>query len=160
MNSTQNKRFYAMLSKAGLRDQKAELVLQVSDGRTEHSSELSDREADALIDFLAKRLNQASSTPDYKVFTKEDEKANLKRRRIISKLMEMGAVLPNGKADMPFIYSFIEKRWKKPFNSLTNHELRKIAAILEDKFLPWYYSKLEEPGFKGIKGYHEDYTEA
>lgn len=148
-----------MLAKAGLRDQKADLVLQVSDGRTTKSSELTDREVDALIAFLASKLNQANSK-GYAPVTQKDEKANLKRRRIISKLMEMGAILPNGKPDMQFIYAFIEKRWKKHFNALDNTELRKIAAILEDKFLPWYYSKIDDPNFKGITGYHEDFTEA
>lgn len=149
-----------MLAKAGLRDQKADLVLQVSDGRTVKSSELTDREVDALISFLATKLNQPGSKAPYAAVTSEAEKANLKRRRIISKMIEMGAVLPNGKPDMPFIYSFIETRWKKHFNALDNLELRKIAAILEDKFLPWHYSKIDDPNYKGITGHYEDFTEA
>lgn len=149
-----------MLAKAGLRDQKADLVLQVSDGRTTKSSELTDREVDTLLDFLASKLNQPGAKAAFAPDSSEAEKANLKRRRIISKMMEMGAILPNGKPDMQFIYGFIEKRWKKHFNALDNLELRKIAAILEDKFLPWYYSKIDDPNFKGITGHHEDFTEA
>ena len=72
MNSEHNKRVHALLSQTGLMPQKGNIILGISNGRTESSRELDHHESLALIAYLKQQPK------------KKADPAEKMRRKIIS----------------------------------------------------------------------------
>ncbi len=123
-----------VIGRLKLKDFKEDLVLTYTNERTTHVSEMTPKEAQALIAHL-RALQQPNAVQDT---------ANLMRRKIISKWREMGLnVYSPAKqymvADMIKIEEKMVNHWGKLLNEYTESELSKIIGVLEEKFLPWYY---------------------
>lgn len=135
----QLKRLHALLNKAGLMDEKADLVKQYSACRETSSTKLEYREANSLIKHLEDLTLQMGmrSPEDIKRQT-----ADTMRKKIISMLREVGFETTEGsrkKADMKAIYSLIIKiGYLKPksLNQYDNNELPKLVSQIES-----YYQK-------------------
>ncbi len=137
------KEFYTVLNASGALEYKSkdEIVMEASGNRTTHSKELTAEEMNRLIAALrtpsaSLRMSKGAGAARY-----AEDKLNPKRRRIISKFMEMGCVTAQGKADMDAVQQLVQKHWKKALNDYKAKELANIIAILENKWLPWYYKQ-------------------
>jgi hypothetical protein len=88
MNATsqQIRQFRAILAKLKIMDMKDDIVLDASDGRTEHASELSQDELQQLIE----TLNEKSFTEETELKLRRDYKANNMRKRIFSICHQIG----------------------------------------------------------------------
>ncbi|MCX8018918.1 MAG: regulatory protein GemA [Chitinophagaceae bacterium] len=130
ITTQRNRTLHALLHATCLMSQKANLVLGISGGRTEKSSELTDTEARELCDYLRRQLPQGS-TP---------EKANTMRRKIIAMAHQMGWKTPDGRADMQRINHWCSQQWgKKPLNGYTLHELPKLVSIFEKVYIQFLH---------------------
>ena len=120
MDNKRNKTLHMLLSSAGLSEHKESLVLGASDQRTGHSSELTDREADALISYL--------ETQTRKREIPGGPAAERLRKRLIAIGHNIGKH-PNA------VKNWCEKQGafgnKKKFNDYTPQELRCLAEIYE-----------------------------
>jgi hypothetical protein len=145
----QNARLHGLIGKLGIdKETKASLVWDVTGGRSESSKDLTRAEADKLIKHLEAHQGNTAET------------CNKIRRRIISHLIEMGAVTEAGDTDMGFIYVFIQQNWHKEFNSIEAKELAKIASVLRTKWLPWFYVKRTNNPLFSIKNEQTDSVKA
>lgn len=118
MNRTAlNRRFHALLAQKGLQDQKADLVHSQSQGRTDSLRELSDIELAALVQNLAARQAQESTS--------------LKRMRakVVAILCTLGYVTDQGKPDYPRINGWCSSRTaaRKPLLEMTYEEV--LASV-------------------------------
>ena len=137
INTGQNKRLHQLLTELHLMDMKGDLILDATDGRTSHSSEMLVNEANNLI----KHLEDISSKNPAESTIKETVLNHL-RKKIISMMIEMWAVDEKGKADMHFIYWFsINYIHKKKLNELNLKELYSMISIIQTQWLPWYYKQ-------------------
>lgn len=133
----QNRRLHAILSKLEMIEQKADIILSYSNGRTAHSTEVTPIEANEAIKDFQEKMN-----------FEDDEMLDKQRKNLVSKMIEMEAVNHYNRADMPFIYEFIRLYFRKELNKMNKSELQKTIAVLETKWLPWYYAqKAKFPGF-------------
>lgn len=118
----QIKQLHVLLAETGQKAYKQDLMDMVcSDGRYPTSSkELYQSEATSLINWL-------KTTKE-----KQDNSLNTMRRKVISCLRECG-FNNKGKADMPRIYSWVEKysHFKKPLNKHNYNELVKLVTQAE-----------------------------
>jgi hypothetical protein len=64
----------------------------------------------------------------------------------------------NGDTDMKLIYRVIIHFWHKRFNDMTVKELNAVAALLQNKWLPWYYKKRAQHADFSIKMVNLDAT--
>ncbi|MGV3588116.1 MAG: phage protein GemA/Gp16 family protein [Adhaeribacter sp.] len=126
-DENQNKRLHLLLGKAGLMDEKPELVSFYTNGRTTSSRELTYQEADKLIKYLE------SITQSKQKATAES--ADKMRKNIIAICYELGWIEPSDnpeerKINMAAIDSFIKQRGylKKPLNDFTPKELPKLVS--------------------------------
>lgn len=124
---TQNKKLHLLLSKAGLNEEKPELVSFYTDGRTTSSRDLYFQEAEKLIKYL-EGITQGSQPT-------AAEKADKMRKRVIAICYELGWIEPTEdqeerKMNMAFIDSFLKRRGylKKPLNQFTAKELPKLVT--------------------------------
>lgn len=143
INPAQNRLLHALLNELKLTAYKADYVIDVTNGRTAHSSELNVMEAQTLITKLQQLVNDKKNegkgeeaAADQKQL---EEKKQSMRRAIISKFREMGCNTDEGKADMNTIHAIVAAHWKTPLNGLSIKEMQRIIPILERKWLPWYY---------------------
>lgn len=129
MNRTpgQNIRLHKLLHKLGIdKDTKAELVMQFSNGRTSHSSELYIQECRALISALE------SGTPS--PVKDESRKATIlekTRWRLIYTFRDKGMVLEGNKPDMDRINQYTEHYWKKRVFEMTLEEANTYIGIVK-----------------------------
>lgn len=121
---------YALIGKLDLREQKANLVLGASSGRTEHVNDLSKQEAIDLIKYLK------SQDPD-------EVKCEEVRRAIIS-MAHLTGYRTSGttKVDMEKLDNWCKKygKFKKALNSHTLKELHK----LQWQFKQYYEKELRK----------------
>ena len=128
MNTATKKQVHfikSLMAKNKLLEQSADFAIQYSDGRTEHISELTTKEAFALIKSLY--------NPDPEMM----DRFNAMRRKIISNAYEMGwvkVVVAGGKQELKADMDRIDQ-WclqygviKKTLNKYTFAELSKIVT--------------------------------
>lgn len=150
MSPNQNKRLHYLLQKLDAISHKADLAWHASNGRTMHTSQLLDSEADVLIGYLSKKLDEVKGQNT--VLNKKNPVLDKLRKRLISMFVEMGAIeVKTGKADMKMIYRMVREFWKMNLNEMDQDHLSKVIAVVEKKWLPWYYKKREDPNFKGLR---------
>lgn len=137
----QNKRMHGLLSSLGL--DKYEIISMYIPREVKSSSDLSFHEAQVIITTLEK-LSKGSGL-------EARDEADVKRKRIISSLREMGAETEAGKADMKFIYEWIEKQFNQHLNSMNVAELSAVIGVIDRKIKPWFYQKLETNKHFSIK---------
>ena len=108
---------HGLLSKAGLRDQKANLVLSFTDGRSESSADLLANEADSLIKYL-------------KSFANTSDAENTMRRKIIAMCHRINWTKSLGKVDMGRLNGWCREKsyLKKNLNDYKYNELPKLVS--------------------------------
>lgn len=131
MDRTKLARLNLLLTKLGKQAYKIDYVVDVTEGRTMSSKELTDKEFSILIGRLDDELKRVKSP--------EEVSKDLQRKKIISCCREMGWE-KEGKADMPRIYNWVEKYGylKKPLMQYTQAELPTLvlqAEKMRDSFL-------------------------
>jgi len=128
----QSKIFYTLLKKLGIdADNKAAMVLSVSNGRTEHSSELSAEEMAILINRLQQLYRQ---TEQYRY----DRVLNNTRWRLIYTMRDKGMALPDGTPDYERIHRYTQHYWGKHINKMTLTELNRYIGVVN------HWKKLKE----------------
>lgn len=115
-----------LISKTDNRDEKANIVSQYTNGRTESVREMNEQEAARLIDDL-KRL-----APNHKA-THGGEKM---RRKLISMAHELGWKLSNGKIDMKRVNEWCVKYGHKhvALNQYTYNDLPQLLSQFEKMY--------------------------
>lgn len=117
---TQIKRLHVLLHQTGNTKNKANMVFGFTEGRTEHSSEMTDEEAAELIDHLVK------SGPSKKM-----DAANKMRRKIISQAYEMGWAKPgNWKGAIAAIDKFCTSEKGKFKKRLQEHSYSELVQLV------------------------------
>jgi hypothetical protein len=123
--NTQLARIHVLLHKCGLMAYKADMVIEVTNGREHSTKQLTFDEANLMIARLEATIKERAK--------KAQEPAQVMRRKIISCCREMGWV-KGGKADMPRIYTWVLKYGylHKPLNAYTAMELPKLVTQAEN----------------------------
>lgn len=115
---------HAMLTKLKLADQKANLVLGFTGGRTEHSSEMSRAEAADFIKYLK------SQDPD-------EQACDRMRKKIISMAHQCGYRIPGTeKVDTQRLDDWCRKygQYHRPLNSHSKEELTRLVTQFENVY--------------------------
>lgn len=121
----QIKMLHALLSKLGLdAGLKREIILNATDGRTEHSSELTAQEMAVLLNKLQQ---QAIGHEAYR----RQRVLNKTRWRLIYTLRDKGMALPDGTPDYNRIHSYIQHYWGKHINHMSLPELNKYIGVVK-----------------------------
>lgn len=160
LNKTQQRRIFALLKDLGVVESRAAFVPQFCDNRTDHVSELTPTEADAMIAGLEMYAKECQILTDFvrkkhtietpkttegateKVETRKynkDVSADRMRRKILHILGLMGYLKPSGGFDYERINALIEgigsnNPTKAKFNFLTNSELTAIVTQVEQRY--------------------------
>lgn len=128
------------LKKRGFDFERDELIEMFTEGRKSSLRELTATEYHLFLNWLKENNDDAA------VFRREFEKsekqvANNQRRKIIALLVKLGYTTPEGKADMPRIYAWVDKYGylSKPMNQYTIIELPKLVYQAEQ----FYKSHIE-----------------
>ncbi|MDW8420126.1 MAG: hypothetical protein RML37_12015 [Chitinophagales bacterium] len=132
-----NRLLHALLHKHGCMAHKAELVYGFTEGRTEHSSEMYEQEAQQLIGWLRSHFNDPAAPP-------QRDAADRMRKKVMAICHTMGwyqrdaegnLVLRNGQPvlDWQRIDAFCTQRTqpKKPLRELTASELPSVITSFE-----------------------------
>jgi hypothetical protein len=130
MTSPRNyKQFYALLDKAGMKEEKAQLCSVYSKGRTARAKELTTSEYSELIGHLQAQANIVAT----------HEVRDRKRKRVIAIMASRGYV-SDGKPDMTEIYKWVEDKGchkPKKLNAYSSEELSDLIYQLE-QIRDWY----------------------
>jgi hypothetical protein len=126
---TSNKRLYALFSQLGIdNDSKCDLVLSISNGRTVHSSELTESEARQLIEKLQP---SGSIVPE----RRWSELAQQLRRNVFKLMYDIGLLNSNMNTaeKLDFINNWIKNKnnLDKDFNALNFDELTTFIKQLQ-----------------------------
>lgn len=131
MNPIKNKCLHSLLSQKGLMDHKRELVMSFSGGRTEHSRDMNDVEANEMIRYLRSQTDPADKM----------------RKKIISMAHEMNWHSDshwNGtqKVDMQRLNDWCVKYGfgKKKLNDYSYKELPRLVTQFEHVYLSYIKS--------------------
>ncbi len=123
MREAQLKRLHVLLGQTKLMDQKPSLVSSFSNGRTESSRELTDVEAEDLINWLdaQQRIN---------------DPGDRQRKLIIHYAHQMGYEREPGKIDMDRVNAWCIKfgQYHKPLNDHTLKELPYLVTQFEQVY--------------------------
>jgi hypothetical protein len=122
--TTQLQRIHVLLSKCGLMAYKGDMVIEVTNGREHSTKQLTFEEANVMIARLDATVKERAN--------KQQDKAQIMRRKIISCFREMNYV-KGGKADMQRIYEWVIKYGylHKTLNQYTAQELPKLVSQVE-----------------------------
>lgn len=137
------KRIQTLISKLKIsKENKEEMILSFSDGRTTHVSELDEHEGNAVYAHLYKLQNSPAANDDRDIMDRM-------RKKIISKFREMDFnIYDAGKgcmvADMIRIEEKMVEKFGKLLNEYSKDELEHIIGVLETKWLPWYYKNKKD----------------
>lgn len=131
------KKLHVLLNNTNMLEYKAGLVEQYTNNRTNSSKSMEEKEAIDLCKHLEKML------PQQTIPGSTEDKKDRTRKRIISKFIEMGYT-KNGKSDIARIKATLKEHWGKDFNDYDLSELTKIASVIEQKWLPHYYNKMQK----------------
>lgn len=131
-----NRLLHKLLTERGIMEHKAELVSGFTEGRTEHSSEMLECEARALVAFLRQQANDKPAPPR--------DAADRMRKKVLAICHTLGwyvrsadgnLVLRNGKPQLDWqrIDGFCRERtkFKKPLQQLTAAELPSVITSFE-----------------------------
>lgn len=123
-----NKKLYALIAQLGIdNDTKIDMVLSMSNGRTEHSSELSESEAQRLIDILESNIGKEQR--------KLAELSQQLRRNVFKLMYDIGLINSNMEANekLEYINNWINGKLKlnKDLNALTFDELTSLIKQLQ-----------------------------
>lgn len=141
-NNTQIRIFNSILNRKNLREHKADIVFEYTNGRTESTKEMSTEEIQKFIDFHNQTSN-ISQKRNARPFRKtvddyeqgeEERQCNIMRRKIIAICREAFDMNTKAdKADMYKIYKCVEKLGylKKGLNSYTYNELTTLVTQFE-----------------------------
>lgn len=128
-----NKRLYGLIGQLSIdQDTKEEMILSMSNGRTMHSSELTESEAKQLIE----KLENSDPVKHEKTISRINGELEQKFRRNIFKLMYdiglINASMENGEK-LEYINTWIKNKMKldKDLNSLTFDELTTLIKQLQ-----------------------------
>ena len=121
MTPSQIKYVRGLLARHGLTDQKEEIVMEYTDGRTSSLSAMTYRETKALIAAL-----EGGTKP-------RDAQVN----KILSMAHEMGWELQNGKADLQRIDRWCIKYTDqhKPLSEIEDKDLPKVVTIFQKVYM-------------------------
>jgi hypothetical protein len=128
---------HILLNKTDMLENKAALISLFTNGRTESSRAMQEDEIKSLCRHLS------SLIPQQALPGSNEDKKDRTRKRIISKFMEMGYT-KKGKSDITRIKEKVKEHWHKEFNDFDLKELTRIASVLEEKWLPHYYKKIQD----------------
>jgi uncharacterized protein YqeY len=119
MTPNQIKYVRALLSRHGLTEQKDEVAMEFTEGRTTHLSEMTYAETAALI----KALDENPRTAQV--------------NKILSMAHEMGWELPGGKVDMGRIDAWCRKYTKQhlPLDNIPDEELPQVVSIFTKVYM-------------------------
>src|SRR5690242_5350743 len=138
---TKIKRMFYLLGKLGQVSHRDDMIYESTGGRVWSAKDMTDPEADSFIERLEAMVQDHAAAAKREYDAKDP--ANRMRRKVISKMIEMRAIKADGKADMEWIYKFIEAKFKKGLNKMTLQELGKTISVLEMRWLPWFYQRKE-----------------
>lgn len=151
-NDSLRRQLFGELNKRGLAAYRSDIVIDITGGQYTSTNDLTVAQVQTMLpvlmaggyDWVKTGIKpEAPHEPAHLTPSDGDDAKtrNAIRRRIISKFIEMGASLENGKADMPFIYKATLHFQKKKLNDMGITELNKWAAVLQNNWIPWYYKK-------------------
>jgi|SRR5690242_8328909 len=133
MNQNLNAQLHALLNQTGLTAQKKSLVFGFTNGRSDSSRDLTDAEAQSLVNYLRQQpgavvLRQA-----------QDDSANKQRRKIVSMAHELGwhnLVQGKWKVDMRGLNNWCVQHsyLKKELNQYTAGELPRLVSQFESMY--------------------------
>lgn len=115
------KRLHTLLSKTGNMENKREIILEATGGRSSSSKDLNAREMTSLLGKLQGIL----------IASPEEQSKDRMRKKVIGLLKEANYKLPE-------IYKWVETTFKKSFNEYSTAELTQIIYAAEgvrDHFL-------------------------
>jgi hypothetical protein len=123
-----NKKLYALIGQLGIdNDTKIDMILSMSNGRTEHSSELSENEAQRLIDILESNIGKKQR--------KLAELEQQMRRNVFKLMYDIGLINTNmsNSEKLDYINNWIIGKLKidKDLNSLTLNEIGSLIKQLQ-----------------------------
>jgi hypothetical protein len=123
-----NKRLYGLFGSLGIDENtKIDMVMSMSEGRTEHTSELSESEAQKLIDILDGKIGQKQR--------KLAELSQQLRRNIFKLMYDIGLINANmeNAEKLEYINNWINGKLKlnKDLNALTFDELTSLIKQLQ-----------------------------
>lgn len=123
MTGQQIKYVRFLMTKAGMIDQKEEVVLAITDGRTSSLRDMTQEETQALIKSLGEDENQAIKSRMV--------------RKVLSMAHEMGWEKDGGKVDMERVNNWCKKytSQKKTLDELTLKELPAVVTAFEKAYL-------------------------
>lgn len=142
----QNSRLHLLITQLGIsKEQKADMIRNVTKGRTASSAELHKLEADELIIWLS-GLAKAKLQAKYNN-QKIDSPADRMRRKILSICHELNWQDTNGKVDWVRLNNFLLKYGylSKTLNKYTEAELPKLVTQFE-QLLKHHYEKQDKNG--------------
>lgn len=119
MEPGQNKRLHGLLNKTGLMDMKPELAFVASQGRTDHTSELTRWEADRLIRDLEARVPSWESDP-----------LNKKRREVFRLCHKLNWTTPAGKVDRKALEGFLQSSRSKVGKLLNRQNAEELSITI------------------------------
>lgn len=132
MNLQLNKQLHTLLSANGLMAEKANIVLGFTQGRSESSKELTEREAREMIEWMR------SLTPSPSPQRERGDAANKMRRKIISLAYEMHwAKAGDWRAAVAAIDKFClseKSLFKKALNAHSYKELVQVVSQFESMY--------------------------
>ncbi len=126
--NSQNRRLYGLFGRLGIdEDTRKAMVLNVTRGRTEHTSEMTVDEAKTLIEILSAELRRAKKT--------QYEEANRLRRKVFKLFYELGWIdsAMTNEEKRAIISNWIIQRTKtgkKDLNQLKTDELNAVIRQL------------------------------
>jgi len=128
MTGQQIKYVRLLMTRAGMMDQKEELILAVTEGRTSSMREMTQEETQALIKSLGEDDNQAIK--------------GRMVRKMLSMAHEMGWELPDGKVNMDKVNAWCIKYGspKKSLDQLKAKELPGVVTAFEKVYLSFLKS--------------------
>lgn len=138
MDNRKLARFHALLALCKKQAYKIDYVVDVSNGRTQSSKELTDQEMDQLIETLVSEWHQSLG--------KKKPEEDKMRKKVISICHELGWHLPGTtQIDMNAVNRFCETHsyLKKRLNKYTLQELPKLVSQFE-QVLKSYYKSAEK----------------
>ena len=140
-NTTQIRIFNTILNRKNLREHKADIVFEYTEGRTTSTKEMSSEEIQAFIDFHNQTSNisqKRTSNPFRKTVDdyeqrEEERQSNNMRRKIIAICRESFDMNKGEKGDMYRIYKCVEKLGylKKGLNFYSYNELTTLVTQFE-----------------------------
>ena len=133
MNATLNRQFHALINKKGLKSQKADLVSQITNRRTESSKELTDGEARELINKLTEGDVPLSKSEQIALAYNNKTKEDRQRQRCFFLFRKMGYTNPDDKPNYEHIDNFCKVRTaaKVPLLKMDTQQLTALIFQLE-----------------------------